>query len=339
MTVPARLAKAVERGGLAGVELRGDAVALTVFPDAGGKVLDLVDVPSGVDLLWKNPRVPLARTYAGAPFDDVWCGGWDELFPTDAPCTFDGNAFHDHGDLWIGPWECEVAEDDGERATLALRRASPSLPCVAEKRITVERRSRTVVFAHRLTNVGPRRIRFLWNLHVAHAIEATSRLHLRARSLAAEPPYTGRAGGGVVDCAWPTHTDRDGVRHDLSRVPPPESGASEFLWGRVDEGWCAVTHADAGVGLALAWDTDVFPTLWLFADYGGWRGHYVLLTELATGPPGSLASAVADGTAAGLEPGASLETTVLATVLDTVDRSAAADARPPGLRSLAKVSK
>jgi hypothetical protein len=48
--------------------------------------------------------------------------------------------------------------------------------------------------------------------------------------------------------------------------------------------------------------------------YGGWRGHYVLLTEPSTSPPGGLARNVADGTAAWLDPGTVLETAVTATI-------------------------
>ena len=50
--------------------------------------------------------------------------------------------------------------------------------------------------------------------------------------------------------------------------------------------------------------------------YGGWRGHYVLLTEPSTSPPGGLAQNVADGTAAWIDPGGVIETAVTATVLD-----------------------
>jgi hypothetical protein len=92
--------------GVPGLALTGDRIRATVFPAAGGKIADLVHVPSGFDLLWRNPRVPLRATYPGASFDDVWSGGWDELFPTDPPCVVGDNAFHDHGDLWCGPWEC-----------------------------------------------------------------------------------------------------------------------------------------------------------------------------------------------------------------------------------------
>jgi len=64
------------------------------------------------------------------------------------------------------------------------------------------------------------------------------------------------------------------------------------------------------VGLRLDYDTSVFRTTWLWGVYGGWRGHYVLLTEPGTSPPGGLAVNVADGNAAELGAGAVLETTV-----------------------------
>lgn len=325
------------RAGMLGVELRGDLVSLTLFPDAGGKLLELVHRPSGFNLLWQNPRIGLARTYAGAPFDDVWCGGWDELFPTEAACELDGNAYHDHGDLWTGPWEWEVTEDDGDRGTLRLTRQSPSVPCRMEKWITVRRDSPAIHFRHRLTNLGPTPVRFLWNQHVAHAVGPGSRLHLPAGGLVVEPPYVGRAGKEPGELSWPLHVNAGGNEHDLSRVPPPGSGLQEFFWPReLREGWCAVTHPSAGVGLGLAWDTGVFPTVWLFADYGGWRGHHFLLTEPCTGQPGSLAEAVARGDAATLEGGAALETEVVATVLTEVDGDAPAGDRPASLVTLAE---
>ena len=81
------------------------------------------------------------------------------------------------------------------------------------------------------------------------------------------------------------------------------------------EGWCAVMHPSRAVGLRLDFDPDLFRTTWLWGVYGGWRGHYVLLTEPSTSPPGGLAQNVADGTAAWLEAGAVIETAVTATVV------------------------
>ena len=298
--------------GVPGIALQGERLRLTLFPDAGAKILDLVHRPTGVNLLWQNPRVPLRRTYPGAAFDDIWCGGWDELFPTDPPCELDGNTFHDHGDLWHGPWDWSVEHDDGETATVHLRRHTVALPCLMEKWITLRRDGLDVRFRHRLTNLGTQPLPFAWSLHVAHAIGPDSRIHLPTAAVAAEPSMPGRLDGSGDAAAWPVH---EGV--DLAAVLPPESGVTEWLYA-VDphEGWCAVDAPARSVGLAIEFDAELFRTTWLWGVYGGWRGHYVLLTEPSTSPPGGLAQNVADGTAAWIDPGGVIETAVTATVLD-----------------------
>lgn len=316
--------------GVPGLLLECDRMRLTLFPDAGAKILNLVHKPSGFDLLWINPRVPLRRTYPGAAFDDIWCGGWDELFPTDPPCEIDGNTFHDHGDLWFGPWSWSVVHDDGAEATVYLRRYTVALPCLMERWLTVRRDGVHVGFRYRLTNLGTQPVPFTWSLHVAHAITPDSRIHLPARSIDVVPEQPGRFAAAQVPLGWPRH---EGV--DMGAVLSADSGLTEWLYAReLDQGWCAVTHPSADVGLALAFDRRVFKMVWLWGVYGGWRGHYVLLTEPSSSPPGGLARAVDDGTAAWLGAGATLETAAIATILEGTREPGRADEPPRGLRKL-----
>lgn len=318
---------AYEHGGVPGLLLECERMRVTLFPEAGAKILDLVHKPSGYDLLWTNPRVPLRRTYPGAAFDDVWCGGWDELFPTDPPCEVDGNAFHDHGDLWCGPWAWSIEHDDGREATVYLRRYAVALPCLMEKWLTVHSNGTELRFRHRLTNLGTQPVPFTWNLHVAHAIAPDSRVYLPARAVAGVPGQSGRFDAAPGSLGWPVH---DGT--DMGALPGVDSGLTEWLYAsELVAGWCAVTHPASGVGLGLSFDPGVFETVWLWGVYGGWRGHYVLLTEPSTSPPGGLARALADGTAARLEPGRTLETTTVATILENVAASGPADVSPGGL--------
>ena len=319
-----------EHEGVPGVLLDCDRMQLTLFPEAGAKILNLVHKPSGFDLLWSNPRVPLQRTYPGPAFEDVWCGGWDELFPTDPPCEVGDNTFHDHGDLWFGPWSWSVEHDDGTEATVYLRRYTVALPCLMERWLTVRRDGLHIAFRYRLTNLGTQPVPYTWSLHVAHAIAPDSRIHLPARSIDVVPVQAGRFVGAEGPLGWPTH---EGV--DMGSVLGAERGLTEWLYAReLDEGWCAVTHPSAGVGLGLAFDRRVFGMVWLWGVYGGWRGHYVLLTEPSTSPPGGLARAVEDGTAVWLAAGATLETVAIATILEDVAEARPADERPTGLSIL-----
>jgi hypothetical protein len=300
--------------GVPGIAMDGERLRLTLFPGAGAKILDLVHRPTDENLLWQNPRVPLRRTNPGAAFDDVWCGGWDELFPTDAACEIGDNTFHDHGDLWHGPWDWSVEEDDGETATVALRRYAVALPCLMEKWITVRRDSLDVSFRHRLTNLGAQPVRFVWNLHVAHAIGPDSRILLPVEGVRVVAIQPGRFAGVPMPLSWPTD---EGV--DLGAVLPPDACVTEWLHTvGVREGWCEIDHPPRSVGLRIAFDPEVFRTTWLWGVYGGWRGHYVLLTEPCTSAPGGLAASIADGTAAELGAGETLDTRVTATVLENV---------------------
>lgn len=308
--------------GLTEIQIRGQFVTLVIVPEAGGKILQLIDNESGFNLLWQNPRVPISRTYAGAPFDDVWCGGWDDVFPTDAACEIEVNAFHDHGDLWIGPWTWSIEKDDPDEAIIRLSRDSVSLPCTVDKWITVKRDGRGLSMRLSLTSHGLAPVRFMWNQHIAHAIGPGSRVHLPVSKMGVIPPAPSL--DNVHEVTWPIH---DGA--DLSRLAGPEADVLEFLYA-VDlrAGWCAVTHPSHGVAMRIEFDKELYRTPWLWRVLGGWRGHYVLLTEPCTSLPGSLASAIQNDSAATLAAGTSLETEMRVVVSREFDPNAPGDQDP-----------
>ncbi len=317
-----KIVEVSQADGLSEISLRADHVTVVVVPESGGKILRLIDNDSGFNLLWENPRVPVARTYAGAPFDDVWCGGWDDVFPTDPACDVDGSAYHDHGDLWIAPWAWDVVRDDGGVGVLHLSRESVSLPCRAEKWISVRRDGNSASVRLRLTNHGSRPFSFMWNQHIAHAVGDDSRVHVPASRMGVvgDPPSLEHDG----TVAWPVHAGRD-----LSRLGPPDSGRLEFLFALdLREGWCVVTHPSRSLAVRITFDKDVFQTPWQWRVLGGWRGHHVLLTEPCTSLPGSLAQSIENGSAAILEAGASIETEVNVTIASEFDRDAAGDEDP-----------
>src|SRR3984957_20178936 len=201
--------------GLTEISIRGEFVTLVIVPEAGGKILQLIDNESGFNVLWQNPRVPMGRTYAGAPFDDVWCGGWDDIFPTDAPCEINVNAFHDHGDLWIAPWTWSLEKDDPDETILRLSRDSVSLPCTVDKWISVRRDGHGISVGLRLTNHGLSPVRFMWNQHIAHAIGPGSRVHMPVSAMGVIAPAPSL--GNVTRVDWPLNEG-----DDLSRLGGPD---------------------------------------------------------------------------------------------------------------------
>ncbi|HWR97518.1 MAG TPA: hypothetical protein VN317_03780, partial [Candidatus Methanoperedens sp.] len=66
-----------------------------ILPKLGGRVWELEDRVRDRQWIWHREGVPLAAAPAGAVYDEVWAGGWEELFPNDAPGPFEGRTLPD----------------------------------------------------------------------------------------------------------------------------------------------------------------------------------------------------------------------------------------------------
>ena len=99
-----RLSTEWSLAGQPAVVLENRRLRAVVLPGLGGKIISLVDKAADVELLWRNERVPVRPVPFGSGYDDVFLGGWDELFPNDEPEVLAGEAMPDHGELWSLPW-------------------------------------------------------------------------------------------------------------------------------------------------------------------------------------------------------------------------------------------
>lgn len=291
--------------GFRAVVLENRHLRAVVLPELGAKLWSLVDKAADRELLWHNPRVPPRPVHYGAAYDDWFCGGWDELFPNDAPTAVAGDAYPDHGELWSMPFDWELSEEGGA-AVLRMWRASVVTATRVEKRITLGADESLLRFGHRITNDGPAPLDYLWKLHPALRVTPHSRIDLPARRVLVDEGFRGRL--GVEAFTWP---HAGGV--DVRAVPPPEAAACDFYYAvELDAGWCALTDTAARSGFGLTFDPAVFRSVWVFGAYGGWRGLYTAILEPCTGYPYRLEDAIAQGTASRLAAGATLETEVAA---------------------------
>ncbi|MGA8868674.1 MAG: hypothetical protein WB510_16990, partial [Candidatus Sulfotelmatobacter sp.] len=93
--------------GLRTVVIENRFLRVVVLPEAGAKIWQIIYKPTDVELLWNNPRIAPARLPSTSRYDDVWSGGWDELFPNDEIALIEGESYPDHGELWTGEWQAE----------------------------------------------------------------------------------------------------------------------------------------------------------------------------------------------------------------------------------------
>ncbi|HLV85876.1 MAG TPA: DUF4432 family protein [Candidatus Sulfotelmatobacter sp.] len=295
--------------GLNAVVLENRVLRLIILPQAGGKIWQITYKPYDQDLLWNNPRVAPARLPMNSRYDDVWSGGWDELFPNDEVAFIEGESYPDHGELWTGNWHPEVSSGSDE-AAVRLKFTSPISAFEIEKTIRLRRDQSRIEFRHRFTNRGSAPFPFLWKLHPAMAVSSQHRIDFPAMKVLLEPAFPGTVAGAPAAAEWPIIKTPTG-NVDLRRITPETARQLIFFYGTEMKGnWCALTNTASGLSCGLQFDSAVFPCCWLFATYGGWRNYNVAVLEPCTGYPLNFEAMKAQGRTRTLAPGESLETEV-----------------------------
>lgn len=299
--------------GLQAITLENDGLRVDLFPEAGAKIYNLVFKPRDYQLLWHNPRIEPKCVGLGESYDDNFSGGWDELFPNDAPTHFEGRDLPDHGELWCQPWKMEVVRETAAEVTVHLCR--PSTAMLVEKWITLRAGETVLRFRHRITNLGKVPANFLWKLHPALRVGEHHRVDVPGRRAEFVGPDWSRLDGAEREFDWPIARNAAGETADLRFVLPATSGKRDFVYVKeLKDGWCAVTDTRRQVGFGLVFPRDVFKWVWLFMPAGGWRGIQTVILEPCTAYPKDLHIAAKNGTCSRLEPGGVLECETLGVV-------------------------
>ena len=295
--------------GLKTVILENRFLEVVLLPEAGGKLWQITYKPLDSELLWNNPRIAPACLPIHSRYDDVWSGGWDELFPNDESTTIQGEPYPDHGELWTGRWHAEPLSRADE-VGVTLRFTTPISSIAFEKTILLRKHSSTLRFEHRITNAGNAPFPFLWKLHPAFRVTPAHRLDFPPMNVELEPAFPGTLQNAPSKFRWPT-VSRGGRSIDLRLVPKPEDRELFFFYGTdLEQGCCSITDTSTGLVSTLRFDTSVFPCAWLFASYGGWRNYNVAVLEPCTSYPINFEAAHSAGRTRTLKPGESLETEV-----------------------------
>ena len=298
--------------GLRAILIENRYLRLVVLPEAGGKIWQITYKPFDSPLLWNNPGIPPAKHAIHAGYDDVWSGGWDELFPNDEAGSLRSDSMPDHGELWTGNWSAEPFQD-ADSAGVHLRFVTPISNFLVERTIQLPSQSAQFEIRYRFTNRNSEAYPFLWKLHPAFAVSPKHRIDFPAMTAVREPGFPGSLGEAPLSFAWPYAALGDKLL-DLRQVPDASSRAVHFFYGtEMAAGWCALTNRVNGLAVALRFDPEILTSCWLFATHGGWRNLNVAVLEPATGYPFQIQSMIDTGRARSLAPGETLETSVLFT--------------------------
>ncbi len=294
-------AQHVEICSLPALWLENELLAVSILPDPGAKIYDLIWKPADRQILWQNPRVPPQRFPVDSNFDNYWCGGWDEGFPTCDACEYNGENYPNLGELRSVRWNVDTLECSGETAVAELSAFGPITPVRARKRVTVHKGSVSVQYE--LLNLGPLAFDFIWGSHPALAVTDSTKLHIPAEIglvRLSSSPVLGLPGQRY---AWPMLETAEG-HTDVSRVQAVDAGTFCGHYAtNLRGGWYGVEFASEELGLTFEFPREQCPVLWMWLVYGGWRGHYHAIIEPWTSCPVNLAEAVRQNTHRRLAPG------------------------------------
>ena len=262
--------------------LENEALRVSVVPDYGAKVIELTDKRTGRN--WLVEGNPTDASGEDAVFGGLQAYGWDECFPTVAPCPGGpwGQDLRDHGALWGRPWHAALGEDDITTTFDGARFVFTRRLALTGSRLTAH---------YSLENRTERKLPYLWSAHPLLSLAPGEAIHLPDTTVVATT-YLGARGRTwpPTSLSWPSAEIGD-RRVDLDRVHP------------IDERFAAKLYCDGGMPdraevdgldgrLCLRWKADALG-IWL--DYGGWPDpgpvHQVAI-EPTTAPADDLQSAV-----------------------------------------------
>ncbi len=290
-------------------------VRAEILPELGGKIWSLHDEARRTQWIWQNPRVALHRLDLGSDYDDNWAGGWEELFPNDAPGEFQGRHLPDHGEWWGLRWKWVRVSTTPQEVAIRLARRGVVTPTECEKTVSLTVDQARVTVRYRITNIGSEPIHVLFKQHLPVAISAHHRIELPGGRVTPVDLGFSRRLGEAAPFDWPVGRTRTGEPVDLSSLPRFEEKLQEFVYvSDLPDGWCGVRDSLTGGGIRLHFPQAVFPYVWLFMTFGGWRNLYTVVLEPSTNMPKDLAAAWRAGRCASIAPSAALETWTAADV-------------------------
>jgi hypothetical protein len=294
--------------------LENSRVRASVIPSLGGRMWELHDLVRGRQWIWHREDVQLAASQSGSSYDDAWAGGWEELFPNDAPADFEGRTLPDHGEWWSTAWRvAEVIEGAEAIVRLAADTQIRKTSCVKEFRLGAD--SDTIHVSYRIESRETEAFHFLFKQHFPVALSPSCEIVLPGGTVTVVDPSFGTMLPGTGPFAWPLAQGVDGCDVDLRVVPPRSMEEREFVYvSELPESWCGVDDVMHGASIRMQYDQRAMPFLWLFLTYGGWRDCYTAVLEPCTNMPKDLAEAVHAGQSARLDAGDVFHTSVAVTM-------------------------
>lgn len=275
--------------------LRNEYVEASFLIDKGADVYSLVDLRTGVDVLFKPPRGarqpgPWLRSENSMErWLEAYSGGWQVLLPNGGEeCIQDGVTWGYHGEAALVPWS--MVEHTPTRLILETRLFTVPVRLHREFELI----GPVLKLQEVVTNESPMEIEMMWIHHPAFGapfIEEGCVFSVGFRTVIADELAPGSVLAAGSKHSWPLATG-GGKSLDLSKVPGPQEKRAILAYlVDMEEPFFAITNPRLRLGVGFRWSADVFDKAWLWQEvHSGegwpWFGQaYVVAVEPATTIP------------------------------------------------------
>lgn len=293
-----------QEGGIELLRMSNGLVALALMPGLGGKLSSLQDLRSGREWLWRHPRLPYRSLPHGSSYiHEADTGGWDECFPSVAPCHYPaapwaGVPIQDHGELWSQPARLQLRHL-GDTVALETTWRGVALPYSFSRALRLAANEARLTLDYRVVSHADAPLHFIWSAHPLIAIEPGMELRTPADARfncnVTFPPNLTETMAGLP---FPLTVQTANGPLSFERLPGPEAAVAMKLWSDpLTDGWAALIARDGA--LRMRWDVRQLPQLALWLNLGAWAAdggtpYYNLGLEPCIGAQDSLATAFAE---------------------------------------------
>jgi galactose mutarotase-like enzyme len=268
-------------------------LALAVNPGRGGRITSLRHMPTGKELLWRQPPLADWPRYDALEADaDIQ--GWDECFPAIGPGAHPPGPWGKvsnpaQGEVYALPW---MVDDTGtDFVTLSVH--GLRFPYQLTRRLWFDGPD-TLRLSYRALNHGAHPLPCIWSAHPLLTAPAGARIDLpdSVREVILDSSEGNRLGAPYDVVNWPIARAASAAA-DLRLVQPGSAVADKLYIPEIGPGHCSLVRND-GLILTFAWDAEAIPCLGVWIDTRG-EGEARVALEPCLGYPDQMTAAWAWG--------------------------------------------
>ncbi len=293
--------------------IRGGSITVELDERLGGEIRRVTC--GSIELLaaydWRSPvGVSRSTGYGDERLDwlSEYRGGWQLLVPNAGAATVvDGVPLPFHGE-----WSRTQVSVTQRAVDRVVMEAGTRLPLVVQREVRVAREPDRVVVRTSVSNQSDRTVPFVWGEHPAFTVGHGDVVDL--------PPSQILDVAGTPVGRWPMAR-----RGSLAQVDATRPVESVHFAVELTGGWAGLRRRCGGV--ALAWQLEDFPAVWLWHEIGSagfpfyGRTSLVAIEPACCWPGDGLAGAISRGQAFTVAPGQSRSTAVALIPFEPSDRA------------------